>query len=322
MPDLAKIEQVELREAWPNEASDFTPWLAQHIEQLGAALGIRLERLEEEAPVGGYSLDILVRDLDGDRLVVIENQLEATDHSHLGQLLTYAAGYDAYIVVWVTRDFRDEHRQALDWLNQRTDEQTHFFGVVVELWKIDGSRPAPHFKLAAAPNDWRKQNITRRQAIDRRPDQVANRAFREGLEEKLSREYDHLVTVMRPGPRSYCILEQVSGVYHFSTDFNYKGELWVNLWFDGPDAEQNNYALDRLRQDQLDVERNLVDSSSGERPHWTPPGFGNRGRISVQRTGDIHENPDSWDEYHEWIIKKFFKFKEVFGPYLEELTQQ
>ncbi len=321
MPDLANIERVELREAWPNEASDFTPWLAEHIEQLGTALGVRLERLDEEAPVGGYSLDILARDLDGDRLVVIENQLEATDHSHLGQLLTYAAGYDAYMVVWVTRDFRDEHRQALDWLNQRTDEQTHFFGVVVELWKIDGSRPAPHFKLAAAPNDWRKQNITRRQAIDRGSEQAANRTFREGLEEKLSREHRFLVHPMRPGARAWCTLEKDPDVYEFSCDF-FGGNLWVNLWFDGPSAEQNLANHEPLMNDQMNIEAKIIDSTYGERVWWKVPGRSHRTRVSVARPGDIHENPDSWDEYHEWIIKKFFKFKEVFGPYLEELTQQ
>ena len=143
MPDLAKIEKVELKEAWPHEARDFTPWLAENIEELGAAIGVELELVDTEAAVGEYSLDVLARDPYGDRPVVIENQLEPTNHNHLGQLLTYAAGYDANLVVWLTREFRDEHRQALDWLNQRTDEHTQFFGVVVELWKIDGSRPAP-----------------------------------------------------------------------------------------------------------------------------------------------------------------------------------
>ena len=158
--DLAKIERVELREAWPNEAQNFTPWLAENIAELGEALGMDLELQQVEAPVGGYSLDILATDLNSNRPVIIENQLEATDHTHLGQLLTYAAGFDAGVIVWVTREFRDEHWQALDWLNQRTGEDTQFFGVVVELWSIAGSPPAPHFRLSATPNEWRKLNAT------------------------------------------------------------------------------------------------------------------------------------------------------------------
>ena len=141
--DLASIDRVDLREVWPHEADDFTPWLAENISRLGEALGLDLELQDTEAAVGGYSLDVLATDLNRNRTVVIENQLESTDHNHLGQLLTYAAGLDASVVVWITKEFRDEHRQALDWLNQHTDDETEFFGVAVEAWKIDGSRPAP-----------------------------------------------------------------------------------------------------------------------------------------------------------------------------------
>ena len=116
-----------------------------------------LGEARKEVPVGGYLLDILATDLDSDRPVIIENQLGATDHAHLGQLLTYAAGLDGATVVWVTGIFRDAHRQALDWLNQRTGEDTQFFGVEVELWQIGDSPFAPYFKPVATPNEWRKR---------------------------------------------------------------------------------------------------------------------------------------------------------------------
>ncbi len=144
MAELAKIEPVELREQWPNEADDFTPWLQDNMELLGDALGIELEVQQREASVGTFSLDLLARDVGNNRPVIIENQLEPTDHSHLGQLLTYAAGYEASAIVWIAKEFRDEHRAALDFLNGRTGEDTEFFGVAVELWKIENSRPAPH----------------------------------------------------------------------------------------------------------------------------------------------------------------------------------
>ena len=111
-----------------------------------------LELQTQEAPVGGYSLDILARDVQSGRPVVIENQLGPTDHAHLGQLLTYAAGFDANVIVWIAKEFRDEHRQALDLLNHRTGEESEFFGVEVELWKIAESPAAVNFNLVSTPN--------------------------------------------------------------------------------------------------------------------------------------------------------------------------
>ena len=159
MPEIAKLEPVDLREVWRNEASDFTPWLAGNLDRLGEALGMDLELVQTEAPVGAFSLDIQARDPNGDRKVVIENQLEQTNHDHLGKVLTYAAGNDADVMVWVVRDFRDEHRQALDWLNQRTSEETEFWGVVVRAVKIGNSAPAPIFDVVSRPNTFRKIRI-------------------------------------------------------------------------------------------------------------------------------------------------------------------
>ena len=156
---LGSIKQVDLRELWTNGEDDFTPWLVEDISRLGDVLGMRLEVRGHDLPVRGYSLDILAHDAASNRMVVIENQFEATSHDHLGKLLTYASGYDASVVVWVVKQFSEEHRQALDWLNQRTGDDTQFFGVVVELLKIDDSRPAVNFKLASFPNEWRKEAI-------------------------------------------------------------------------------------------------------------------------------------------------------------------
>ena len=126
MVELARIDKVDLREVWSNEAADFTPWLQKNIDQLGAALGMDLEVDEREAPVGTFSLDLLARDGSG-RPVVIENQLSTTDHTHLGQILTYAAGHNASVIVWIAKEFRDEHRAALDFLNSRTGGDTDVF---------------------------------------------------------------------------------------------------------------------------------------------------------------------------------------------------
>ncbi len=154
---LSKLERVPLREAWKHEANDFTPWLAEenNLNTLADALGLPdLELVATEHWVGEFKLDILCT--SGDDQVIIENQLEKTNHAHLGQLLTYAAGTGAKKVIWVAESFRPEHVAALEFLNQNTTEELSFFAVEVELWRIGDSPLAPKFEVVAKPNDWAK----------------------------------------------------------------------------------------------------------------------------------------------------------------------
>ena len=156
--NLGRLIQLDLREYWEREDTHFTPWLAEeeNISLLSDAIEIELEVQDQEARVGPFRADILCRNTSDDTLVLIENQLEKTDHSHLGQLLTYASGLDAVTLVWVVQTFTEEHRAALDWLNRITDEKFHFFGLEIELWSIGGSDAAPKFNVVAKPNDWSK----------------------------------------------------------------------------------------------------------------------------------------------------------------------
>ena len=147
--ELGTFRRVGLRSVWPDEAADFTPWLADNISLLGDALGMNLEARAQEEAVGIYWLDILAHDRKNDRSVVIENQLGTTDHSHLGQLLTYAGGFNADVAVWIAGEFRDEHRQALDLLNRRTGDETEFYGIEVEVLKIENSRPSVNFQACS-----------------------------------------------------------------------------------------------------------------------------------------------------------------------------
>ncbi len=155
-PKLARLERVDLREEWKTEAQDFTPWLAQadNLALLSETLNMELKTMGQEASVGPFRADILCRDTLDDSWVLIENQLERTDHTHLGQLLTYAAGLQTVTIIWVAATFNDEHRAALDWLNEITDERFRFFGLEVELWKIGDSPAAPKFNIVSKPNEW------------------------------------------------------------------------------------------------------------------------------------------------------------------------
>ena len=156
IPILGTLERVDVRTAWKSEAADFTPWLSSkdNISILGDSIGIDLEVEATEKNVGPFKADILCKDTATNSWVLIENQLERTDHTHLGQLLTYAAGLKAVTIVWIAPTFCDEHRAALDWLNEFTAKGVNFFGLEVELWRIGNSPPAPKFNIVCKPNDW------------------------------------------------------------------------------------------------------------------------------------------------------------------------
>jgi hypothetical protein len=155
--ELGRLETVDPRTVWPHEAHGFTPWLLENGDRLAEALGIDLDLEASEHSVGGYKLDLVGRDITNDAVLIVENQLAITDHSHLGQVLTYAAGTEASTIVWIATAFREEHRQALDWLNENTGEQAHFFGIELQVVKIGNSVSAPLFKVVVQPNDWQKQ---------------------------------------------------------------------------------------------------------------------------------------------------------------------
>ena len=315
-PNLAKIDRVDLRQAWPNEAQDFTPWLAENIADLGEALGMDLELQQTEAPVGSYSLDILATDLNQNRPVIIENQLESTDHRHLGQLLTYAAGYDANVIVWLTREFRDEHRQALDWLNQRTDENTQFFGVVVELWRIAGSPPAPHFNLVATPNHWREKTAT----IVGGTKQVSDRMER--YREFFQLLIDTLTEKRFTNPRK----AQPQSWYNFSAgygqriaygaNFTLQKEARIEVYINNPDPHRNIQLLENLENYKTEIESALGNQTLD----WQRLENRKACRIALARPGSIDDDADTLAEIQDWMVEYLLKFKAVFGPKLAELA--
>ena len=151
---LGKLLRIDLRSVWKSDAFDFAPWVAENIDLIGEALGLNLEVVGHRPGLGENSVDVLARDSARDRRVVIESRLEETDHAHLGQLITHAATLQASVVVWVSRELRDEHRQAIAWLNRGDSGSIEYFGVVVEVLQIDNSRPAPNLRVVASPANW------------------------------------------------------------------------------------------------------------------------------------------------------------------------
>jgi len=157
IPELGNLEQVDLRQAWPHEARSFTPWLSENIEMLSSVIGIPLELEGQEVAVEQFSADILARNPRDDSRVLIENQLEQSDHGHIGQIMTYLAGLDVNTVIWIAAGFREPHLSAIRWLNDHTIEPFAFFAIKLSIVRIADSPMAPVFEVVVKPNTWERQ---------------------------------------------------------------------------------------------------------------------------------------------------------------------
>ena len=164
---FGRLIDLPLREAWRHEALEFTPWLAENIDHLSEAIGIPLELTGQEVRVESFAADILARNQHDDSVVLIENQLEQTDHTHLGQIMTYLAGLEAQTVVWIAPEFRQPHLSAIRWLNEHTADGFSFFAVKARVVRIGNSPYAPIFEIVEKPNDWDRALIRKSRAVTR-----------------------------------------------------------------------------------------------------------------------------------------------------------
>ncbi len=316
VPSLASLVKVDLHEAWDSEPHDFTPWLAQpdNIRLLGEAIGLELEVESQEKEVGPFRADILCKDTVTDHWVLIENQLERTDHTHLGQLLTYAAGLDAVTIVWIAARFTEEHRAALDWLNEISEERFNFFGLEVELWRIGDSAMAPKFNVVCKPNDWArsvKTSAERAEAgtlSETRQTQLAFWVrFCEFMEGRSN------VRCQKPGPyhymrhgigRSGFWLASIASAWD-SEAGTYSGEIRVELVIGNPDAKA---FFELLKAERADIERD-----AGEALTWYSQEGTTMCRIYARQSADIN-NREDWPRQHEWLRQRLEAFHRVFAP--------
>lgn len=256
---LGRIERLDPREVWRHEAGDLTPWLLENLDVLAEALGIEIIPTQREVRVGDFKLDILGEDPAGNP-IIIENQLEATDHSHLGQLIVYASGLEAAVVVWLTPRFRDEHRRALDWLNERTDENVNFFGVELDLVRIGTSPPAPSFRLLAQPNDWQKAVKSQTGVSDKAR---ARHAF-------FVETFDAIAALMptfRPpkvGHDNW--VSMASGPFgYYAISFAAGDRLRAEVYLDTGQQSSTKALFDALHQDKATIEEAMQQELSWER---------------------------------------------------------
>lgn len=310
---FGRLESVELRNAWEREDSHFTPWLAadENLTLLGRTLGLDLEVQGQEQSVGPFRADILCKDTADGSLVLIENQIERTDHTHLGQVITYAAGLDAVTIVWIAKRFTEEHRAALDWLNEVSHESFRFFGLEVELWRIADSPIAPKFNIVARPNNWSK--TVRESTGGATSDHQAFRrefwgAFLRHLEEAGS----SLSSSRTPSKDHWMTWGVGRTGFHLSAPVGFRDKwMAVQLVLESDDAPT---AFAALRAEAPAIEAQLSTPLTWDLVD------GRKASYITTRQDDVDPmDRTQWPQIHSWLHERLRKFEMVFRPLVAAL---
>jgi hypothetical protein len=318
---LGAFERVPLREAWPTEDGNFTPWLAQDdtMKLLGEALNLELEVEAVEHWVGPFRADILARVADDasevDHRVIIENQFGRTNHGHLGQILTYLAGIEhAKTVVWIAEIIQADHRAAVDWLNANTTEDFSFFAIEIELWRIGDSPPAPRFNIIASPNDWTK--TARKASIQVGEPGLAERhrvqipywaSFAEYLKQKGS------TFRIRPSRKGNVVGFAIgrSGARIVAIISTEQRRIGVALYLN-KDADKTEFRA-------LYAQKEEIEKEIGESLDWTELPGQKRSRINLYKDQENPADESNREQQYAWLLAGMERFRAVFVPRLRLL---
>jgi len=311
--NLGRLEQIaDLRDTWASEAGAFTPWLARedNLTLLGDAIGIDLELAATEKEVGPFRADIFCKDTATSDWVLVENQLARTDHTHLGQLLTYASGLKAVTIVWIADSFTEEHRSALDWLNEITNDRFNFFGLEIELWRIGDSPIAPKFNVVCEPNDWSRTVAVGPNELSKT--RLLQLAYWSQLREALT-ERGSVVKPQKPHPQAW-------------TGFAI-GRAGFGLWA-GMNTQKNFvrigmscYGHNGTAHFQiLQEDKEAIEQELGEALNWEPLPGRKESRVTLALSSVDPMNRDEWPGQQGWMVEKLEKFHGVFSPRIKKLN--
>ena len=307
---LGSIQQItDLREVWGNEAKDFTPWLAENIELLNEATGLNLEVLETESPVGNFAVDILAQDANTEQKAIIENQLEDTNHDHLGKLLTYAAGKEAKCLIWIVKNAREEHRAAIEYLNNNTVDGIGFFLIEIQLWSIDGSAPAVKFNVVEQPNDWTKAAKTPSSSGGGIATQIKYAYWSDFNDYVTNNRQDFLKKFNLHKPSSD----------HWYTFALGTSKAHMNMLVN---TKANKIAIEILISESKELFDNCfankesIEEQVGFTLDWRRLDGKKSSRILLERDADV-ANEEARPEQFDWMIDKVVRMKKAFTQYLK-----
>ena len=308
MISLGQLKEIkDLREVWPHEALDFTPWLAEekNLALLADAVGLEITVDETESKVGDFNVDIYATETGTERRIIIENQLEDTNHDHLGKLITYASGKGADIVIWIVKRAREEHRAAIEWLNNHTDDNISFFLIEIKLYKIGNSDPAVKFEIIEKPNDWTKE--VKKQSTNAPAQQFrleywtafnnyafANKAFAKEFKQRKP-STNHWM--------SFSIGSSACGmsILRLQQQSQVGVELYIN-----DDKELFRSLYERKAEIEADV---------GAELDWRELPEKKASRILIKRDANLTDEQE-WPQQFDWVMDKLVKMKKAFKKYI------
>lgn len=306
MTNLGTLKEItDLRSIWPHEALNFTPWVAENVDLLADAVGLDITVDETESSVGDFNVDIYAPETGTDRKIIIENQLEDTDHDHLGKLITYASGKGADVVIWVVKHAREEHKAAVEWLNNHTDDKIGFFLCEIKLFQIGDSQIAPAFTVVERPNDWTKEirktasaNSTQQQRLEYWQafnDYAFSDANFSRIFNKRKPTTDHWMDFSIGSSACHIAVSQIQKRKAVDVELyiNDDKELFKSLFAHKDEIEKN-------------MEMELEWKELPERK---------ASRILIEKTVDLDDRA-TWPEQFDYIMDTCIKMKRAFKRYL------
>jgi len=308
--NLAKLQKIDLRDIWSVEP-DFTNWLSQkeNLDLLSEEIGVDIKLIKTEANVGLFKVDILAEEESSGRKIIIENQLEDTNHDHLGKIITYASGYDAEIIIWVVRDVRDEHQRAIEWLNEHTDEKTGYFLIKIELWQIEGSNPAPKFEVLVSPNEWAKAIKASPAGGELSDTKLQQLDFWTKFKGSVKAKDTH-IRLRTPRPQHWYDISMGSSEAHVALTVNSREnllgcEIYIN---------KNKELFDFLQERKEEIEKEI-----GEQAEWVNAAVASRIKIKKE-VSDVFSESEA-ENYFAWLYEKTILLQKVFGKHFREFKQ-
>lgn len=304
--DLGEIEILNPRKVWPHEEKDFTPWLADNIHKISEVIGVPIVVETTEQKVGNYELDIYGRVEGKDSVVIIENQLNVTDHTHLGQLIAYAGGLEASIIIWIASEVRDEHHSAIEWLNRIAGDKASFFLLRPEVIKIGESKPAVRFQLEIGPSDFERRV---REIVERTegPRHEFRLRFWEDLFKYLASSGHKWAKNRRSTKDSWIS----SGIGKLGVNVNVSmalgSRIRVEIYFP---TDEDKKLFETLYSQHAFIENKL----KSEEISWEKLESAKASRFAVYRNYDkslCSNDSDARNELFKWISDRLFDLREI-----------